>query len=91
MSVTPRLVGLEEATRFLYGRHPSRLGIEPVFQGRDSAWDLVELNLRLNQRLAEKGVLPPDAPAKGVAANDTGQTELQGLWAKLNEAAPEGV
>jgi hypothetical protein len=84
--VTPRLVSLQQATAFLGGKHPSRFGAKPVCSGRDAVYDLVELNARLNDRLAELGVLPPDAPAQGAAANDIGQDELKTLWNKLEPA-----
>lgn len=82
----PRLVSLKEATAFLGGKHPTRFGAQPVCPGRDSVWDLVELNALLNKRLADRGILSIHAPAQGNAANDIGQDELKTLWDKLEPA-----
>ena len=86
LAIAPRLVSLKDATSFLGGKHPSRFGAKPVCPGRDSVWDLFELNALLNKRLVDMGLVALDSAPQGTAANDEAD-ELTSLWNKL-EAPP---
>lgn len=60
----PRLITLDEARRYLGGRHPATLGCTAI--GR--LWDRREIDARLDARAGIDSLFRP--PAAGVPAND---------------------
>lgn len=88
--MSPRLISLGEAIVYLGGKHPSKFGAAPARSGRDSVYDVKELDilldLELRQRLAKRQI---EVPVMQGAANDGGVDELEGLSRSIGVA--EGV
>jgi hypothetical protein len=77
-----RLISLCEARKYLRGRHPSKLGIQPVdgARRRGQRYDRVAIDRKLDELGGIPGV---PVGAQSAPASSGVEAELDRLWQKL--------